>query len=120
MKIKDLNEDQKRLGTKLHAMCRSAGYDFDDFVAVENGNYYYIKSDIIGLRNECDLFVVYLSESGVYSIERDCLTCGFSERVDSSAGMSQTEIKAWLKRELDRSYLISAGAFELDHECEEV
>ena len=101
-------------------MCRSAGHDLDDFVAVENGNYYYIKSDIIGLRGEGDLFAAYLSESGVYSIERDCLTCGFSERVDSSAGMSQTEIKAWLKRELDKSDLINDGSVEMEHTCEEV
>ena len=120
MKLKDLNEDQKKLGKKLHAMCRSVGYDFDDFVAIENGDYYYIKSDIIGLRSEGNVFAAYLSRSGVYSIERDCLTCGFRERVDSCPRLNRTEIKAWLKRELEISYLINNGSREMEHTCEEV
>lgn len=120
MKLKDLNEEQQKLGRKLRTMCRYVGHDFEDFVAVEDGMRYCIMSDIIGLRSEGRLFTVYLTKSGMYSIERDCLTCGHSESVESSAGMSQDEIKAWLKRELDKSDLINDGSVEMEHTCEEV
>lgn len=111
MKFKHLSEEQQKLGRKLHKMCRHVGYDFEDFVQIE---------DIIGLRSEGNLFTVYLTKSGVYSIERGCPTCGFSERVESSAGMSDKEIRAWLKRELDKSDLINDGSLEMEHTCGKV
>ena len=38
----------------------------------------------------------------------------------TSQALQITEIKAWLKRELDRSYLINIGSLEMEHTCEEV
>ena len=120
MKFKDLDEEQQKLGEKLRTMCRYAGYDFEDFVTLEDGMRYCIKSDIIGLKDEEKTFAVYLTKSGVYSIDRYCPTCGFDESVEPSAGMSENEIKDWLKRELDKSYLINVGSVEMEHTCEEV
>lgn len=119
MKFKDLNEEQKKLGERLHTMCRNVGYDFEDFVTVENGDYYYIESDIVGLMSEGNLFTVYLTKSGVYSIRRYCHACSFSEIVESRSGMSQGEVEDLIKRGLDRSHLINIGSIEMEHECEE-